>query len=760
MLWVRTVRKLATGCLAFSAAVFAANYILPVGLLPLLALPLAAFGAGLLVMRRKWLRSIIISLIAFALGLSCFYIHYQRTTVPAKALDGQTLEVTGRLLEYPTAYDDYCRGRILLQTDGLPKLQAIVYDSSMTLVAGEPGQTVRFKARFSSADVRYGQQYDYYNSRDIYLILNTRSEVRFSESGFVLSALPAKIAKIISEKIECIFPSDTAVFMKSLMLGDRSELYDNEGLYLAMSRAGFMHVVAVSGMHIAFLVSLLQLLFGKTRKSSLVCISLVWLFVLVTGTGPSAVRAGIMQSLLLFAPIVDRENDSVTSLSFALGLLLLFNPYAAASVSLQLSFAAMAGIYCLADRIGDALLSVLPAGHIRQWLRYPVNIMASSVSVMAFTVPLTAMHFGYVSILSPLTNILGLWAVSICFCGGYIVCALAAVFPQIGMLAAWLVSWPVRYIFLLVKLISSVSFSAIYTESSFVGWWIVLCYGLFIIAAVSRASVMFKILLPSVLSAIVLAASLGTTKANYASGRGVISVLDVGQGQCISVFSGDKTLLIDCGGLGTADSAGETAGAYLSSCGRNKVDALLLTHLHSDHANGVTMLMEMADVELILMPADPGDDDGLFEEILESAKTHNTEIRYISEDEILTFGGITAQLFAPSATGGINERCVMAQISIDDYDMLVTADAPKSAERELIASHEIRNVELLIAGHHGSRYASCGELLGSIGADTVVISVGYNTYGHPTYEILERLEAYGYNIYRTDLNGTVEFRIG
>ena len=91
--------------------------------------------------------------------------------------------------------------------------------------------------------------------------------------------------------------------------------------------------------------------------------------------------------------------------------------------------------------------------------------------------------------------------------------------------------------------------------------------------------------------------------------------------------------------------------------------------------------------------------------------------------------------------------------------MLVTGDESKTAELELIAGHEIRDIELLIAGHHGSRYASGGKFLESIGADTAVISVGYNTYGHPTNETLERLAAYGYNIYRTDLNGRIEIRV-
>ena len=91
--------------------------------------------------------------------------------------------------------------------------------------------------------------------------------------------------------------------------------------------------------------------------------------------------------------------------------------------------------------------------------------------------------------------------------------------------------------------------------------------------------------------------------------------------------------------------------------------------------------------------------------------------------------------------------------------MLVTGDINKVAERELLAAHDLNDLELLIVGHHGSRYASSGELLGALGADTAVVSVGYNTFGHPTHETLERLDAYGYTIYRTDQNGTVEIHI-
>lgn len=247
---------------------------------------------------------------------------------------------------------------------------------------------------------------------------------------------------------------------------------------------------------------------------------------------------------------------------------------------------------------------------------------------------------------------------------------------------------------------------------------------------------------------------------HYDRPGGVISAVDVGQGQSLVLMLEDETLVVDCGSIYTLDNAGERTGSYLISCGRRQVDALLLTHLHADHCNGVTMLMDMLPVWQLLLPADVEDEDGMLEEILEAAARHGTAVHYVSQEEERNFGSIRVQLFAPSGQGEANERCMMILCSIGSFDMLVTGDAPKEAEKDLLARYPLRDLELLIVGHHGSRYSSSGELLASIGADTALISVGYNTYGHPTYETLERLSAYGYRIYRTDINGTVEIFLG
>ena len=754
------MRKLAIAALAFSAAIFLANYILPFSWLLPCALLAAAAGAGLAALKRRWLRGAVIAGIALALGFAYFEIYSSRTAVQAEKLNGLETEISGELLDYPSVYEDYCRGHILIKIDGLPRLEAIVYDGSMGLAQAEPGQIVHFTGKLRPAGTRYGEKYDYYYSQGLYLIVNGKGEVKVEEGGFSLRTLPTRINRKIASAAETFFPEDTAAFMKALMLGDKTDLYQDTALYNAMSRAGITHIVAVSGMHIAFLVGLIRLLLGATRKSSLLCIVLVWLFVLVTGGSPSTVRAAVMQTFLLFAPIVRRENDPLTSLSAALALILLSNPFAAASVSLQLSFAAIAGILCFAERINEALRALFPKGAGSAALEYMIATAASSLSVMVFTIPLTALHFGSIALLSPFTNILVLWAVSLCFAGGYAVCAIGALVPALGLFGARIAAWAARYIFAISGLVARLPLATVYMESGAALGWLVLTYLLFLVAAAGRLRAWVKLLLPAGLSLLCLLSFLGAAQFNYRSGTGVISVLDVGQGQCICVFSGDKTVLIDCGGLNSLDNAGETAGAYLKSRGRDRVDLLLLTHLHADHANGVELLLEMIEVGEIIMPSSPNDDDGILGEVIDGAARHNVTVNYLDEDMVLNIGNMKAELFAPGETGDTNERCIMARVSLGEYDFLVTGDAPKKAERELAEKHELAGTELLIVGHHGSRYASSGELLEAVGGDTAIISVGYNSYGHPTNETLERLTAYGYNIYRTDLSGNIEIRIG
>lgn len=754
------MRRLAISAFAFSAAVFLSNYLLPVAALPWLALGFAALGAGLLLARRRWLRLFTLLLLGLSLGFGCFYVHARQTLLPARALDGVTRPVTGVVTDYPERRGDSLHVQLRLEGEGLPRLNALVYDGTRSLSQAQPGDLVRFEARLSSAETRHGVRSDLYNSRDIYFILSAKSEAEYLGERQELSLLPAVARRAVSRWADGAFPGDVRAFMHALLLGDKDALYADAGLYRAMSRAGFLHITAVSGMHVAFLVGLLQLLLGASRRSSLLCMALVWAFVFLTGGSPSAVRAGIMQSFLLLAPLFGRENDAPTSLGAALGLILLLNPSAAGSVSLQLSFAAMAGILCFSAPLQRAIGESLGSERLRRLLRAPIATAASSLAVLAFTVPLSAIHFGSVQVLSPLTNLLGLWAVSLCFCGGFLSVGLFALLPAAGSGLGWLTAWLARYLIGVARLISAVPFASVYLQHGATVIWLVLCYVFVLTAVFSRLPLRVRLLAPLGLCALTLAMTLAVTHWNYRSAEGVISVIDVGQGQSVAVMSGEQCFVVDCGGIMTLENAGETAGEYLLACGRRRIDLLMLTHLHEDHCNGVETLMTLLPVERIVIASDLPDEDGTLAGILSAAEAAGTEVVFLAQDAQTQLGNIRMQFFYPGPEGDANERCLAARISVGDYDLLVTGDLPKAAEKALAARCDLSGTEAYVVGHHGSKYASSGELLAAMGGDTAIISVGWNNFGHPTDATLQRLDAYGYTIYRTDQSGTIEIWIG
>lgn len=751
------MRKLATAALAFSAAIFLANYILPESWLIVPAVLSAVLGAFLALTRRKWLRPAVIALLFFSLGLMEYAVYDRLTVKRAAEYAGETREIQGTVLDYPDLYGSYNRLYIRISAGDMPRFKAIVYDNEKAFTTAEPGDRVSFTAKIRTADTLYGKPYDNYRTNGYYLRLSSKGNEILEKGGFSVLSLPARLRHLLCRRVDDLFPADCRAFIKALMLGDKQDFYADDALYVRMSRSGLMHVVAVSGLHISFLVGLLSLLFGNGRRGALFSIVLIWCFVLITGASNSAVRAAFMQTLLLLAPILRRENDSVTSLSAVLAIILAVCPFAAKSVSLQLSFSAMAGIVCFGEKIHSWLMRPIPEHLQVRPVRYALGVIASSLSVTVFTMPLTALHFSYVALLSVLSNIACIWAVSLCFCMAWIACALSIV-QVLGTAAAWLCAWLARYILFCAGLVARIPYAVLYMRMDGAMLWMTASYALLLLGLLLRKKRFLRILLPAGLSLALLAGIILHTERKYRE-NDYFSVLDVGQGQCITAFSGDAAAVIDCGNINNIEDAGTIAGEYLLGCGRKSVALLILTHLHADHADGAVRLMEMLPVDTLVLPADADDSGGLYAGILSCADRHGTRVVAVENNTTASVGGINARIYKPADDGDENERCLMLSIQNGDTELLVTADASKKQERALARREDVSDTDILIVGHHGSKYASSRELLEEAGGGLAVISVGYNTYGHPAKETLDALKRYGYQIMRTDEDGTVEIRL-
>lgn len=588
-----------------------------------------------------------------------------------------------------------------------------------------------------------------------------------TELSEVLEYLPNKASEFVKHAITTLYSGQSSVFMQSLLLGDKTDFYSDFALKTAMSRAGIMHVIAVSGMHICFVIDSIRRVFGNSRRSALIILPLIWFFVLMTGASPSAVRAGFMQSMAVTAMLFKRENDAFTTLSFSLAVILLLSPDSCTSVSLQLSFASVAGMMLFSDRISDYLRKKIPSVNKSKILSYLSDSIASSVSVMILTVPLTAYHFGSIQILSPISNIFILPAVSVCFCAGYISVLLLPFLPLFAGVPAFIAQIACSYITFISGLIAKIPFASLYLSNRLNLAWVIsvyvvlfICFLLYRFRLRSRSGLL--VIFVCAYAVVSLVTVITETRHYYQMIPGCFTAVDVGQGQSLVVISGDKTVVIDCGSSNSNIDAGQRTGEYLLSCGRKKINLLLLTHLHSDHVSGIRSLFEYIDVDEIVVSKDASADEDQLIEICLTAENHGTRVTYLVSDSETNIDDINMKLYAPpfSFSSDENESCICALVSIGDDSMLVTADSPREYEERLCAMHDFTGTDVLIVGHHGSKYAASETLLNELGPVTSVISVGVNRYSHPSDETIKKLLEHGCTVYRTDINGSVELILG
>lgn len=132
---------------------------------------------------------------------------------------------------------------------------------------------------------------------------------------------------------------------------------------------------------------------------------------------------------------------------------------------------------------------------------------------------------------------------------------------------------------------------------------------------------------------------------------------------------------------------------------------------------------------------------------------------YVSENTVLSYGTTEMTIYGPTFAAESNENSLCILFDTEKCDILITGDRSSFGERLLLRENMLPKVDVLIAGHHGSKYSTCEELLQAVQPDAVIISVSAdNSYGHPAEELLQRLAQFGCAVYRTDQNGTIIVR--
>lgn len=756
----RPFRRLCWFSCACSAGIFAAVYLLPEQF---------CFPAGFLcaLVCLGFLRFFKLprpALVAFGLAVGLlwtgFYGMLFRT--PAHTLiSEEKLPYTLMVMEFPreTQYGGAVTAK--LQTGTATEPTVCLYAGQEVLEL-RPGDLISANLRLSRSDLRHGENYDYYQSKGIYLLGSVSGQVSLLRrpSAIPIRFWPQWLAQTVKETVSALFPSDVSGFVTSLLTGDKTPLPD--GLYAAFRRSGIAHVVAVSGLHLSFLAGLIALLLGKQSKiSAAAIIPLLFLFSAATGNSPSALRAAFMTSALLIAPLFGRENDKPTTLSVVLMLLLLFCPYSAASVSLQLSFSAVAGIFLISMPLQHRWIKKLPKwenfpGNLL-WhvLRFLIGTLATTLGALLFSTPLSAIHFQSVSLVGPLTNLLTLWAVSATFLSSLFAALAGIISATAGSFLAWFVAWPARWVIFAAQKISLWPFASLSLFSGYTVACFLTVYALLLLWLLARGKVRPAFPIVALVVPIFAAQIIPTYQATQAALT--ILALDVGQGNATLLLSDGHAVLVDCGG--NEGNAGDLAADHIQAHGLSSLDTLILTHYDSDHTNGVTELLARLPVTRMVL-SDEGSDTQACTEILTLAQRYGCDVDLLyREDLTLSCGSAEVTVMIPMGAGSSNEAGLSVLCSSGEFDVLITGDMSAKMEERLLKYRQLPDIELLVVGHHGANTSTSSELLRAVQPEYAVISVGYNSYGHPSDETLLRLHLAGCHIYRTDWMGTVTFTV-
>ena len=597
----------------------------------------------------------------------------------------------------------------------------------------------------------------------------------------------------LNDSIDRSMPYPESALAAAVLLGKRDSLPDE--LAEEFRGAGAAHLLAISGLHVGVLLAVVAgsaaWLLGRQRPTYLIVAgAAVWLYALVAGAPPSALRAAAMGSVYLAALGFGRPSSVLPALALAAALMTAVSPGLVRQISFQLSFAAVAGIALVLALWGGRLnWGVSPAaGWGKAVMGWAVSLAVVSVAATLATWPLVAATFGEVALLGVPASLLAVPVMAPLIVTAAGAAALGVVAPPLGVALGWVAAAPAAWLIGVVSVFPSWTVNVGQLGLPLILTW----YGALgaallaarpyrirrmrksmssIVAWITdtwRGRAITRLFLPaprfSIPAAALLIAAAVVLWLRLADGPdGMLRVhfLDVGQGDStLIVTPSGRQMLIDGGPDG--DVVSQRLSGVLPG-GDRSLDVVLMTHLDSDHSQGLLAVLERFAVGAVLTgpPTADGPVRPEWEQTL--ARKGISPMEVSAGHRIVLDDGVALEVLNPvpgHPLGDANNDSVAVRLEYGNVSVLLAADMEDEAELRLADSSAEISSTVLKAGHHGSGTSSAQKFLDAVGPEIAVVSAGLdNQYGHPAPEALERLEASvgPQNVYRTDLQGTIEF---
>ncbi len=607
------------------------------------------------------------------------------------------------------------------------------------------------------------------------------------------------IKLVITENIENILEKEEAQIVKGLILGDTTTL--EEELKEKFQIANISHVLAVSGMHIIYIVIGIEVIFekwlGKRHVKYVVILGLVF-YMSITGFTSSIVRAGIMGMMNILAFLVYRKNDIWTSIAISLGIILIQNPYAITGVGLQLSYLGTIGIILFNKNVKQYLdnikwiknnIRIKRSKRISKLIEKLKDMISVTLSAQLMIFPMMLYHFNMIGIYFMITNILVSIMIGPIMFLSIIFIFSTCIYLQISQFISIFLSLAIKG-FIQISNLANLPFSKIYVPTPNI--LIITIYYITILvgnqiysmytskhlnmtqARVKNLIALMKYKLYEKKKKIfqkifqeknIKAFIVRTYKVIlviifligiYQFPKDLeIHFLDVGQGDsCFIITPNHKTILIDGGGStsSTFDVGKDTLLPYILDKGYTKLDYVFISHFDQDHVGGILSLLEELKIGQIFI-SKQGEESENYKTFLKIVQEKNLKVQEAKMGDKITIGDVTFHILWPIEKqieeNQLNNNAMVMKLQYKDFSILFTGDIEEVAEKKILSvySDNLDNLKatVLKVAHHGSKSSSTEEFLKAVNSKVAMIGVGENNmFGHPSNVVLERLQSFRY----------------
>jgi competence protein ComEC len=675
--------------------------------------------------------------------------------------------IEGRIASVPERLDD--RARFVLRAPDGRLLLATAPTLPWPLALGD---RIRMEARFRRPEGPRNP-----GGRDRSAELSARGIVleAHAVSAPVRMAPPSPLALLeegrrrFADAAAGALPRREAALVRAIGAGDRSGVDPDTAD--AFARSGLAHLLSVSGLHLAVVAigayrvlrwtlarwDAFALRIEPRRAAALAAVPLTGIYALATGADVPVVRSALAATVAFAGVLLDREPEALNVLALAAVAVLAAEPGALLDPSFQLSFASVAGLALWSAPLRRAIPvrrdARTLAGRARELL---LSAICASVAATLATAPIVAFHFRRISVLAVVSNVAGIPIGSALT----VVAALAALASAVAPpLAAPLLHLcrPLAWLLLAVNdACAAPSWAALGVGSPGIAGVLV---GYAALAAAWRWRGAAR-----AVAAIVAALALLTpphVRHALALRRGGLEVvfLSVGQGDATAFLLPDgSAVLVDGGGeaQGRYDPGARDVVPWLRDAGVTRVAALFLSHPHPDHLFGLPAIAQAFHVDLLLTSGRAGDDAAA------SALARLPPARGLAPGEVFERAGVRFEALAPptgSEAWTENDASLVLKVTYGATSVLLTGDVEAEAEAALTRGPfaDRLRADVIKIPHHGSASSSGAGLVQAVRPTWAVATVGHaNRFGFPAREVVERWQAAGAAVLRTD-EGAVRF---